>query len=72
MVDLSDGLGSIPPAVVIWCLTAKCGVEALARRRRGEIDDLDDERAKFTACFFRCVSPVDLPDTGGSDDEDTS
>ena len=67
MVDLPGDLGSVSSASIVWCLTAKCGVEALARRRRGEIDDVAEERAHFSACFFRCISPVDLPDTSGGD-----
>lgn len=68
MVDL-PGLDSLPPAVVAWCLTAKCGYEALDRRRRGEAGTREEERARFVACVDRCVSPVDLPDTGGCDRE---
>jgi hypothetical protein len=65
MVDLPGDLGSIPPAVVVWCLVGKCGYEALDRLRHGEAGGRAEERAKFTACFVRCVSPVDLPDTSG-------
>lgn len=67
MVDLPGDLDSIPPAVILWCLVGKCGYEALERQRRGEASDRAEERAKFTACFVRCISPVELPDTGGCD-----
>lgn len=61
MVDLPGDLDSIPPAVILWCLVGKCGYEALERQRRGEAGDRAEERAKFTACFVRCITLLISP-----------
>jgi hypothetical protein len=64
-----DDLGLLGGAKGAYCV-AKCGIEALDRKRRGVDGDSDTESRRYAMCLADCITPVDLPNIGGETAED--